>query len=303
NTIRARKALINKVMDLAIEIVRAGRGLAFPYRSETDEMELVVARNMERQTIKDATEYSRSVLREAGRGRSILSHDAVTDSRFKEFRSVSLYHIRSLLCVPLRIKERVIGTVYVDTREAGIVFTDDDLRFLETFANQAAVAIENARLYDQVRQENQYLKQAVQERYGYENIIGRSQKMREVFGILSRVAHSSLPVLIRGESGTGKELVARAIHHNSTRKDRKFFTENCAALPDTLLESELFGHTKGSFTGADASRKGLFELADGGTLFLDEVGDMSMTMQSKLLRVLQDGEIRPVGSETSRHVD
>ncbi len=297
------KELLNKVMDLALEIVRAERGLIFLYRGDLDEMEMVVARNMEKQTIKDATEYSRSVLREAGRGRSILSHDAVTDSRFKEFRSVNMFHIRSLLCVPLRIKERIIGTVYVDTRQPGVVFTEDDLRFLEAFANQASVAIENARLYDQLRQENQYLKQAVQERYGYENIVGRSAKMREVFAVLSRVAPSNLPVMIRGESGTGKELVARALHHNSSRRDRKFFSENCAALPDTLLESELFGHARGAFTGADSHHKGLFEQADGGTLFMDEVGDMSMAMQSKLLRVLQDGEIRPVGAEQSRRVD
>jgi Nif-specific regulatory protein len=303
NSILDLKELLEKVMDLAIEIVRAERGLIFLYRSETDEMEMVVARNMERQTIKDATEYSRSILREVGRGRPILSHDAVTDSRFREYRSVSMYHIRSLLCVPLRHREKVIGTVYVDTRQPGVVFTEDDLKFLETFANQAAIAIENARLYEQIRQENQYLKQAVQERYGFENIIGRSGRMREVFSLISRVSQSNLPVLIRGESGTGKELVARAIHHNSPRSQRRYFSENCAALPDTLLESELFGHSRGAFTGADSTHKGLFELADGGTLFLDEVGDMSVALQSKLLRALQDGEIRPVGSEATRRVD
>jgi Nif-specific regulatory protein len=303
NSILDLKELLNKVMDLAIDLVGAERGLIFLYRSETDEMEMVVARNIEHQTIKDATEYSRSILKEAGHGRSILSHDAGTDERFKEFRSVSIYHIRSLLCVPLKQKNRIIGTVYVDSRKPGTIFTEDDLRFLEAFANQAAIAIENARLYESTRQENQYLRQAVQERYGYEKIVGRSPRMRELFAILSRVATSSLPVLIRGGSGTGKELVARAIHHNSPRRDRRFFTENCAALPDTLLESELFGHAKGAFTGADTSRRGLFELADGGTLFLDEVGDMSVPMQSKLLRVLQDGEFRPVGSETPRHVD
>jgi Nif-specific regulatory protein len=303
NSILDPRELLDKVMDLAIEMVGAERGLIFLYRPETDEMDLVVARNLERQTIQDATQYSRGILREAGRGRPVLSVDALADSRFKEYQSVSIYQIRSLLCVPLRMKDRIVGTVYVDTRRPGRVFTEDDQRFLEVFANQAVIAIENARLFDQVRQENTWLKAAVNERYGYENIIGRSRRMRTVFQLMARVAPSNLPVLIQGESGTGKELVARALHHNSPRRDRRFFTENCAALPDTLLESELFGHVKGAFTGADAPRKGLFELADGGTLFLDEVGDMSPSMQSKLLRVLQEGEIRPVGSEVVRRVD
>ena len=127
--------------------------------------------------------------------------------------------------------------------------------------------------------------------------------MEAVFNVVSRVAASNMPVMIRGESGTGKELIARAIHHNSPRRDAKFFSENCAALPETLLASELFGHVKGAFTGADNAHRGVFEMADGGTLFLDEIGDMSMSMQSKLLRVLEDGELRPVGSETSRKVD
>src|SRR5207247_2507139 len=208
NSILDLKELLNKVMDLAIDLVGAERGLIFLYRSETDEMEMVVARNIERQTIKDATEYSRSILKEVGHGRSILSHDAATDQRFKEFRSVTIYNIRSLLCVPLKLKSRMIGTVYVDTRKPGVVFSQGDLEFLEAFANQAAIAIENARLYEQVRQENQYLKQAVQERYGFENLIGRSPKMRDVYTLLTRIAPSNLPAMIRGESGTSNELVA-----------------------------------------------------------------------------------------------
>src|SRR5207249_11629058 len=122
-------------------------------------------------------------------------------------------------------------------RRPGVIFSEDDLRFLEAFANQAAIAIENARLYEQARQENQYLRQAVQERYGYEKIIGRSPKMSEVFTLLSRVASSSLPVMIRGESGTGKALVARGLHHNSPRRDRTVFTANFPPLPATLLET------------------------------------------------------------------
>ena len=302
NTIRDPEKLLNRVMDLAIENVRAERGLIFLFGEEGEEMEPVVARNVERQTIKDATEYSRTILREAGRGRSILSHDALQDNRFKEYRSIARFHIRSLMCVPLSLRGRTLGTVYVDTRAPGVVFDKDDLRFLEAFAAQAAAAVENAQLFEGVRKENEDLKAAVRERYGFESLVGRSRGMRDVIEVLARVAPSTLPVLILGESGTGKELVARAIHQNSPRRERSFQSENCAAFSDTLLESQLFGHVRGAFTGADTSHRGLFEQADGGTLFLDEVGDMSMTMQSKLLRVLQNGEIRPVGSEQVKRV-
>jgi len=302
NSIHDPEELLDKVMDLAIEMVGAERGLIFLSHDDGAEMEPVVARNVERQTIKDATAYSRSILREAGRGRSILTHDAEHDVRFREYRSVLRFKIRSLMCVPLTLRGRTIGTVYVDTRAPGDLFTPETLKFLEAFAAQAAIAVDNARLIARVRRENETLKQAVQERYGFESIIGRSPRMRELFAVLARVAPSQLPIVVRGESGTGKELVARAIHLNSPRRDKPFYSENCAALPDALLESELFGHVRGAFTGAEANRKGLFELADGGTLFLDEVGDMSLTLQSKLLRVLQNGEIRPVGSETSRKV-
>jgi Nif-specific regulatory protein len=303
NSIHDPDELLNKVMDLAIESVGAERGLIFLSPEDGGEMEPVVARNVERQTIKDATAYSQGVLKEAGRGQAVLTHDAEHDARFKEYRSVVRFHIRSLMCVPLNLRGRTIGTVYVDTRAPRAVFTPEHLKFLEAFAAQAAIAVDNANLFDRVQKENQSLRQAVSERYGFESIVGRSTKMRDVFSILARVAPSPLPVMIRGESGTGKELVARAIHQNSPRRDKAFFSENCAALPDTLLESELFGHVRGAFTGAESSRRGLFEMADHGTLFLDEVGDMSMALQSKLLRALQDGEIRPLGAESTRKVN
>lgn len=141
------------------------------------------------------------------------------------------------------------------------------------------------------------------DRAHYAEIIGDSPQMLAVFALLDRVAMSNIPVLIQGESGTGKELIAKAVHKNSPRRDKAFVTENCAAIPETLLESELFGYKRGAFTGADRERKGLFETAHKGTLFLDEVGDMSLNMQKKLLRALQDGEIRPVGGTAAVKVD
>jgi Nif-specific regulatory protein len=203
----------------------------------------------------------------------------------------------------MRVRERIIGTVYVDSRRQGIPFTPHDLRFLEAFANLAASAVEQARLHQRLASENVYLQREALERHRYQNIIGRNVKMQAVYDLMEKVAASNLAVLIHGESGTGKELVARALHYSGPRKNRRFYSENVAAIPDQLLESEMFGHMRGAFTGADRDKKGLFEMADGGTLFLDEIGDMSLPLQAKLLRALQEGEIRPVGSSESRKVD
>ncbi len=160
-------------------------------------------------------------------------------------------------------------------------------------------ALENRAL----REENATLRRAVDQTTSLGELKGESSAMREVFSLIRRIAHTSSSVLITGESGTGKDLVARALHFTGARADRPFVPVNCTAIPEGLLESELFGHVKGAFTGAHASRKGLFEKADGGTLFLDEIGDMGPGLQSKLLRVLQDKEIRPVGGSESMHVD
>ncbi len=151
--------------------------------------------------------------------------------------------------------------------------------------------------------ENVLLKQELGERYRFDNIIGKSAVMQEVFQLIEKVAPTDSTILIRGDSGTGKELIARAIHHHSLRKDKKFIAVDCGALPETLLESELFGHIKGSFTGATMTKRGLLEVADGGTFFLDEVGDLSTGIQSKLLRFLQEKEFRPVGGVKNITVD
>jgi two-component system response regulator HupR/HoxA len=163
----------------------------------------------------------------------------------------------------------------------------------------AALADANERL----RAENLYLRREVQRKYGFDQILGSSPAMERVFEVMEKVAETDATVLITGETGTGKDLVARAIHYSGSRKDRRFVAQNCAALPDTLLESELFGHKRGAFTGAHADKKGLFEDAHRGTIFLDEVGETHPGMQVRLLRVLQDGEIRPIGSSETRQVD
>ncbi len=182
----------------------------------------------------------------------------------------------------------------------------DVKRALETYhltAENAQLGAALAAANERLRAENLYLRREVQRQYAFDQILGESPSMQRVFDVMEKVAETDATVLIGGETGTGKDLVARAIHYAGPRKERRFVAQNCGALPDTLLESELFGHKRGAFTGAHADKKGLFELADGGTIFLDEIGETEPGMQVRLLRVLQDGEIRPLGSSETRKVD
>jgi Nif-specific regulatory protein len=207
------------------------------------------------------------------------------------------------MCAPLRSRGTIIGTVYLDSRRHGRPFTQDDLRFVEAFSDHAALALENAKRRAELENENRRLRAIAGERASYGEIVGRSPAMQRVFDLLERVVQSEITVLVQGESGTGKELVAKAIHFNGPRKEKPYLSENCAALPETLLESELFGHVKGAFTGAERDRAGMFEQAHGGTLFLDEIGDTSPATQARLLRVLQEGELRRVGGTSPIKVD
>jgi Nif-specific regulatory protein len=295
--------LLETILDLALRAVDAERGMVF-LREDREgpghgEFSVHLTRNLESETVRDAESFSRRIVEAAGEGRSLLAVDAGSDERFRNLASVSLFQIRSLMCVPLRSRGRVIGTVYLDSRTDGRLFTQDDLRFVEAFADQAALAIENTRMRVRLERENRHLAAAAEARTSFANLVGRSPGIKAVFSLIEKVAATDLPVMIRGESGTGKELVARAIHVHGPRRRRPFLGENCAAIPETLLETELFGHVRGAFTGAERTRPGLFEQADGGTLFLDEVGDMSPAMQVRLLRVVEEGAIRKVGGEKS----
>jgi transcriptional regulator with GAF, ATPase, and Fis domain/tetratricopeptide (TPR) repeat protein len=245
----------------------------------------------------------------------------------------SIHHLklRSVLALPLVARGEGLGVVYLDDRGRKGAFGPRELAWVRVVASQAALAIADARdavllrravrraerargrlesalqkreeELDVTRTQLELARDGAETRFRYDEIAGRSEPMRELLHLVDKVTASDVPVLVIGESGTGKELVARAMHANGRRGRRAFVSENCASVPETLLESTLFGHLKGAFTGASAARAGLFDVADGGTLFLDEIGEMSMAMQAKLLRVLQDGKVRPVGGERERAVD
>ena len=211
------------------------------------------------------------------------------------------------LCVPIKQGQEVYGALSVDRFSEGGVSLDEDLRLLQIISSMIAQAV---RLRQSLREErerllaeNQRLQEELQDRFRPANIIGHSNVMQNVYDLIAQVSKSNTTVLIRGESGTGKELVAHAIHYNSLRANKPFIKVNCAALPESVLESELFGHEKGAFTGAISMRKGRFELADGGTIFLDEVGDFTPATQIKLLRVLQEREIERVGGSRTIPID
>jgi Nif-specific regulatory protein len=230
----------------------------------------------------------------------ILSEAAGQDRRLKEAVSITEHRIASAMCAPILLGERLLGAIYVDRLGDAAPFERKDLEFLSAFAAQAAAAIENVRVREEMGRERYVRDRESRGRY---DIIGRCPSMEEVYRFISKAAPSDAGVLIEGQSGTGKELVARAIHVNSRRRHQPFEAVNCAAMAPTLLESELFGHVRGAFTGADRDKPGRFELADGGTLFLDEIGELPDSSQSKLLRVLEMGELRRVGDVRDRRVD
>ncbi len=241
--------------------------------------------------------------------RAAIINNVSEDHRYYDgLDSKEEFLTQSMICVPLRTRKGFLGVLYALNKESG-AFTEREEKILEIISGTIAVSLENARLYGELRdhvhaleREKRILLNQVQARSGFNKIIGSSPPMRRLFDLMEKVIDTTTTILIEGETGTGKELIAKVIHYNGPLKDKPFVAENCAALPDNLLESELFGHVKGAFTGAISNKKGLFEIADGGTIFLDEIGEMSPLMQVKLLRVLQEGEFRPVGGSRSQQV-
>lgn len=261
----------------------------------------------------------------------VVTVDAQGDRRFAEYRSVHELGLTAVVAVPLLFRGRALGVLLVESRRRRVAWAASDVALMLAFGEQAATAVEHARLVEELEARTRELEaarsslvallesrtheleatrsslvraqEALGKRFAPAGIIGQTTAMRKLYAVLERVRDSDVSVVIEGESGTGKELVARALHFSGVRAKGPFIVVNCGAMPETLMESELFGHVKGAFTGADRDRKGLIAAADGGTLMLDEVSEMSPRMQVELLRVLQDRRVRPVGGERDEVVD
>jgi transcriptional regulator with GAF, ATPase, and Fis domain len=325
--------ILSMALDAAIDLTQAERGFVIIDDAEGGGLHVPVARNVDREKVgKSHLKYSHAIAEQAIQsGEPVITVDAAADDRFRERQSVHAMRLRSVIAVPIRSPDGVLGALYLDNRFTEARFGRDDAELLLAFADQLALALRNARIHQDLRRRTRELEEerrrvedllrgqaarieelaeevrvrqeALEHRHDYRSIVGRGAAMTRLFHTLDRVIDSPLPVLVLGESGTGKELVARAIHFQSARRAGPFVGVNCAALPATLLESELFGHVKGAFTGADRDRVGLVALARGGTLFLDELGEMPLEVQAKLLRVVQEREVRPIGAAASVPVD
>ena len=311
-------------IDSALELTGAERGFVILAAAD-GALSIEIARNIDEGAATEELSFSQSIAKQAiDDTRPVVTVDAQRDERFEQNKSVHAMELKSVLCVPIIARAGVIGAVYLDHRYKRGIFGAQQIELLAAFADQVAIALSNARLHQQLAERTAELdrltrgqavqiedlskqvrvqQRALMHRFDYGNIIGESASMQQVFTMLDRVIDSDAAVLIQGESGTGKELIAKAIHYNGSRKDGPMVSINCGALPETLLESELFGYVRGAFTGASADRDGLFVAAKGGTIFLDELGEMPLSMQVKLLRVLQEQEVTPLGTSQSIAVD
>jgi serine/threonine-protein kinase PknK len=336
------KRLLERVTDHAIALLAAERGFVIlkSERAGGAPGDLSIHASRDQAGDDPHARFSQSIAERVIRsGEPIVTSSARDDARMADYVSVHQLMLQSIACVPIRSRAAgTIGALYLETRLRSVASFSDELPVLVALADQVAIAIQTARLVSENEARSQALEAAngeleearkkleellghrtaqlqatrrdlrtaravIKSHFGYEGLVGTSEAMRRVYALVDRIKDTDVPILIVGESGTGKEVVARAIHNASPRGRQPFLGLNCGAIPEHLLESELFGHVRGAFTGADRDRRGLFREATGGTLLLDEIGEMPHKMQAGLLRVLQEKLVRPVGGAREEAVD
>lgn len=300
--------LLERLLDTVLELTGAARGMVLMIDTRAEEsgaLDIRTSRNVTAKDFRagDESGVSDSIVKQViATKRPVIVSDALTDTNFSQSESVIALKLSSVMCAPLLNRGEVIGALYVANDEIKSLFERRQLDLLTVFAGQASLLLTNAMLLTALRADKLKLEsELVDKRFG--EIIGACASMLEVFRKLQKVAATDISVLISGETGTGKELIARELHRRSDRNEGAFVTVNCGAIPENLMESEMFGHVKGAFTGAIASRGGKFQQADGGTLFLDEIGELTPQLQVKLLRALQEKVVTRVGDGRPEKVD
>jgi transcriptional regulator with GAF, ATPase, and Fis domain len=322
-----RRQLLVRLVDEAVTLFAAERGFVCVPIAEPPGFAVEVARSFDRESVAHPErKLSSTICKRVLAGQGVFSADA-QEGDLTAAQSVADLKLRSVLAIPLTVGDAVLGGLYLDHRFHSKAFREQDLPWLQAFADQAAIVLHLHALLGENRAQKERLQatnhalaatvQAQQERlsartpvrargelrHAFATVIGESPALLGVLGVLDSVVDADFPVLLWGESGTGKEVVARALHDGGARKTGPFVGVNLAAIQPTMLESELFGHEKGSFTGADRARLGLFRQAQGGTLFLDEVCEMDLELQARLLRAIEERQVRPVGSDRSESFD
>ena len=295
--------LVEKALDLVIETLKAERGLFVQYNQDST-FSIVGARNVGQENVENLSEFSSGILQKViTEKEACIYHDVQSDPNLSQFESVQIQKIKSVIGVPILYKGKIWGVILADSKSNRREFTEDNLLFLKFFANLVSLALERILEFEKLQDENLILRNQLDTIQTIPEMIGQSPAMIQLANLIKKVAKTDATVLILGETGTGKDLAAKAIHDLSYRKDQPFLAQFCGSIPDTLLESELFGYKKGAFTGATQDKKGLFEVADNGTFFLDEIADISVALQAKLLRVIQNQEIIRLGDSVVRKVN
>ena len=293
---------LTRLLDALIEVVSADKGFVLEVTDGSPH--ILKARNFQRENVADAVEgLSDTIVQRVLQTRLPLRiEDALHDAQFNASESVVNLKLASVMCLPLVMRGELVGAIYLGNDKLTNLFTERELEVATSFCSTAALLIELARQLDELRADKKALQDRL-EAQAYGDIIGACDAIRDIFHKIDKVAGTDISVLVTGETGTGKELIAREIHRRSPRHNGPFVAINCGAIPENLLESELFGHAKGAFTGAIAARPGRFQAASGGTLFLDEIGEMPVGLQVKLLRALQDHAVTRVGENKPEPVD
>jgi Nif-specific regulatory protein len=304
NTAVYEDSLIEETLDWIINIINAERALFVRYDEATETFSIISARNINKESITDLSEFSSGIIKRViEKKKPVIFHDVQNEPGISQFESVLFRKIKSVLGVPILRENKIWGVILADSQTNRKEFTESNLIFLNFFSSLVSLVLDRIIILEKLQDENRILKNKVELSLQIPDMIGNSRQMRDLAKTIHRVAVTDATVVILGESGTGKDLAAQAIHKLSNRSNKPFLAQFCGSIPDTLLESELFGYKKGAFTGASSDKKGLLEVAENGTFFLDEIADISEALQAKLLRVLENREIIRLGDTQSKKIN